>query len=249
MSCHSLTSRLALGDDLLEDHAAEGFSGVIIIGMARPKQSHRTMLFDLWEINYFADYTDHEFAVWLAGFFDGEGCVHLPPKTGIEVTIANTDINVIYSIHRRLGIGTLEEVTFSNENWRTKYCWRIRRADEAATLFRHIRLYSTIKADAIDRAMERIIPIAQKRASLDERNDEALALAAEGVPYPEIARRLKMSRTRVGTLVYEAKAGKGRIGRRARKEFSSWTEKGAKAKANVTTTSTRLSTKRSKAVD
>ena len=102
----------------------------------------------------FENWNDDQFAAWLAGFFDGEGCVYIPQTPGIELSIANTNREVIEAIHRRLAIGIIMEVTFDQEGWKTKYHWRVRTYDEAYALLKIIRPYLTIKASKADQAIE-----------------------------------------------------------------------------------------------
>jgi len=67
---------------------------------------------DQWSgVYYFHGWTDREFWPWLAAFIDGEGHIARPAKTGLVLSIANTDRDVIESIRHRVKLGDVEMVT------------------------------------------------------------------------------------------------------------------------------------------
>lgn len=145
-------------------------------------------------------WSDDVFAAWLAGYFDGEGSVHLP-AVGIDVSIASTDRPVIEAIFRRLDIGTIQQVTFDQPGWNTKYHWRVRNYPHAERLLRLMLPYLTIKAEAARRALVAIDERQGSRRAKRERNEEILRLVAAGVRRREIADRFGVSISYVGWLV------------------------------------------------
>lgn len=151
-------------------------------------------MFDTW--------TDDQFAAWLAGFFDGEGCIQVP-KVGIDVSIAGTERAVIEAIQTKLGVGTITEVTYDRPEWRTKYHWRVRNYPQAQMVLRMMRPFLTIKAAKADEALVRTAAWGTKRSNLAERNRRILELAAEGMPYNQISKMFGLdSRSRtVGYIV------------------------------------------------
>jgi DNA-binding CsgD family transcriptional regulator len=133
-------------------------------------------------------WSEEQFICWLAGFFDGEGCIHLPPR-GIDVSIASTDRAVIEAIQAHTCIGVINVVTYDRAEWRTKYHWRVRNLPEAGALLRRLRPFLFIKAAQAYLAIQRCDAWDAKRVSLAARNAEIIALAGSGVSHREISRR------------------------------------------------------------
>ncbi|RJQ10892.1 MAG: hypothetical protein C4551_01930 [Bacillota bacterium] len=146
-------------------------------------------MFDTW--------TDDQFYAWLAGFFDGEGCIHIPNQPGIDVSISNTSQALIEAIRVRVGLGIIEEITFSKENWRTKYSWRVRRYSEAESLLLRIRPFLTIKAAKADEALAYMRPKLDKVIKRHQLYIEVGELIDSGVPRSEVAERFGMTRKMV----------------------------------------------------
>lgn len=144
-------------------------------------------MFDAW--------TDDQFTAWLAGFFDGEGCIHIPKSgVGIDCSIASTTRDVIEAVHARLSLGTTEQVAFDRENWKTKYVWRVRRYSEAEIIISRMRPFLTIKAAKADEALEYL---ALKQEPIRARHHlylEIGALIDSGVPRREVAERYGIQR-------------------------------------------------------
>lgn len=140
----------------------------------------------------FKGWTDDQFSAWLAGFFDGEGCIYLSPKgTGVELSIANTVQEVIVGICERLQCGIITAVEFNEERWRTKYHWRVRNYADAEHVLSLIRPYLVVKQVKADEALERIRHSAWR--GYKQRDQEIIALAKEGHAYTELAERFRLS--------------------------------------------------------
>ena len=135
----------------------------------------------------FETWSDEQFAAWLAGFFDGEGCVYIPEKTGIALSISNTVRDVIFAIRNRLQIGTITETTFSNMNWRTKYSWQVKTYKEAGAFLKLIRPFLTIKAAKADEAMARIEASQARFRTRYERNKKMIELVESGMTHKDVA--------------------------------------------------------------
>jgi alkanesulfonate monooxygenase SsuD/methylene tetrahydromethanopterin reductase-like flavin-dependent oxidoreductase (luciferase family) len=149
----------------------------------------------------FEHFTDEQFACWLAGFFDGEGCVYLPKGSGVALIIANTNEAVIRAIHGRLGIGVVTTTTFDNPRWKTKYTWETKRYDEAGAFLRAVRPFLTIKAPKADDALAKIdAALARQQAMLD-RNRAIVEAVDAGGTHAEVAKRFGIHRTGVTALV------------------------------------------------
>ena len=148
----------------------------------------------------FDDWFEGDFTRWLAGFFDGEGCIYLPKRSGIALNISNTCEDVIRSIHDSLGIGVVITSTFDNPKWKTRFSWECRRYDEAKIVLDRLYPYLTIKKAKADVALARI------RASMDrtqaklERSQAILDAINTGEHYQVIADRFGVSYTAVNSL-------------------------------------------------
>lgn len=135
---------------------------------------------------------DTQFACWLAGFFDGEGCIHIP-KFGVEVSIASTDRAVIEAIQQRTGIGVVVVVTYDKVEWKTKYHWRVRNYPQAGAILRFMRPFLAIKGAKADEALVRTDKWDQKRALLKQRNQEILDMVASGKTCKETGKYFGLS--------------------------------------------------------
>lgn len=133
-------------------------------------------------------WTEEQFTCWLAGFFDGEGCIHLPAR-GIEVSIASTDPASVRAIQARMGIGVITVVTYDKAEWRTKYHWRVRNLPDAHAILSRLYPFLTIKAVKAALALKRCDEWRTKSAALAARNVEITALAQSGISHREISRR------------------------------------------------------------
>lgn len=139
--------------------------------------------------------TDAEFTCWLAGFFDGEGCIYLSRRTrAIELSIANTDKAVIEFIQSRLARGTVTVVTYSRPEWKTKYHWRLRNLPEAFALLTRLRPYLKIKGAKADEALGRCADYLNDRKRIDARNAEIIHLVESGMTCVEVSKRFGLSR-------------------------------------------------------
>lgn len=154
----------------------------------------------------FDHWTDDQFRTWLAGYFDGEGCIHIPKVTGIAISIASTNREVIEAIHVRTGIGTVQHVVFDRENWKDKFDWRVRRYGEANTFLNWVRPFLTIKAPKADEALAYIHQKTEPLRQLQRLHEEVVDLVAFGFPRSEIAMMYGVDRKRVDSL-YRYSAG------------------------------------------
>lgn len=152
---------------------------------------------------YFHGWDSYRFGAWLAGFFDGEGTVYLG-KAGITVSVANTNRDVIESIARWMGVGTIEVRPPQKAGWNQTYIWRVRNYIDARMVLLTIRPYLTIKAADADRAISRIADFVARRRAAADRNDEILRLVAAGRTHKSIGERFGISRTSVTQVVIAA---------------------------------------------
>ena len=140
----------------------------------------------------FQDWTDERFAAWFAGFFDGEGCIHLPPKgIGVEVTVANTVEGVITGICERLQCGIITAVEFNEDRWKTKYHWRVRNYADAESVILVMYPHLVIKQAKADEALNRIRNSTGR--TIKGRNQKIIDLAKEGYDYNELAEQFRLS--------------------------------------------------------
>ena len=97
----------------------------------------------------------HDFVVWFAGFFDGEGCLSLKTDKHYELTVTqNKDIGkrVINEIHMRLQMGTVTHRTRgrSSEEW----CFHINRHDSLTWILTEIMPYLRVKCEKAKQVLQ-----------------------------------------------------------------------------------------------
>jgi hypothetical protein len=153
-------------------------------------------------VDYFWDWPDRHFLPWLAGFFDGEGCVYMKPgQIGIEVSIVNTDLDAIHAIHKRLGFGEVEVQREAGPRNKKSIYWRARKMHEVRKFLIMVRPYLTVKATRADRAIRRIVESVKRQLDLAEREKIIRQMRAEGLSQYAIATRLGMTRTNVSRIL------------------------------------------------
>ena len=98
-------------------------------------------------------------AAYLAGFFDGEGCIGYynanpdpegTPYYHVSVNIVNTDPRPINWIRELLGFGRAKAVNFADNKRRTAYQWQISKRSEVKTFLDIVRSHLIVKAEQAD---------------------------------------------------------------------------------------------------
>lgn len=160
----------------------------------------------------FSKMADNEFYAWMAGFFDGEGCIYFPKSLGVvEISVGNTDRAVIFAIKKRVGYGGIHSQK-QRENWKRKYAWRVRRYRDARDLLLKIGPYLTIKAAVAKQALFRIDQLTRKLMVREVRNEHLLELFLTGRTRSEVAETMGMKQANVNVIILSALTGRS-IGR------------------------------------
>jgi hypothetical protein len=68
-------------------------------------------------------------AAYMAGFYEGEGCIDRTSKYGFRITIANTDLDVLQKFKKFAGCGTINPSKKYKSHH--KDCWKYRVAKKA----------------------------------------------------------------------------------------------------------------------
>ncbi len=88
---------------------------------------------------------------YIAGFFDGEGSVHVRPNgTGAVLAFYNTNRRVIEEIQSFLGAGVIREMPQKNPRHRTLYSLNIVAHDELLRVTSELVRYSFMKRDQLN---------------------------------------------------------------------------------------------------
>lgn len=153
------------------------------------------------QVNFFADWSDRDFTIWLAAFLEGEGCIYLANGPGVEITIANTNRDVIESIRLRTGCGSVTEVTFDRAAWKTKYLWRARRWRDVRKLLVDLMPFLTFKRAKALAALEKLSHLSREESARVELIDKVLALRDKGLTQQQIADRVGCTRSNVSILL------------------------------------------------
>ena len=64
--------------------------------------------------------------LYIAGFFDGEGCIHQNSEETIEIGITNTNKDSLDFIKDYFRFGMIQTYFPKNPKWKTRYTWRVR---------------------------------------------------------------------------------------------------------------------------
>ena len=95
---------------------------------------------------------------YLAGFYEGEGCIEQTSTYGFRINILSTDFDVIERIHQTFG-GTLNQVKQQAKHHKPCWKWRLGRNEQVYDLLVRMlpylglrRSYDALNAlDTIDR--------------------------------------------------------------------------------------------------
>lgn len=69
---------------------------------------------------------------WLAGLFEGEGCMSLNPQGRPTIRLGMTDEDVVRKFHSIVGIGTVKAAKNPTNGGKTMWCWGTGRCEDAA---------------------------------------------------------------------------------------------------------------------
>ena len=150
---------------------------------------------------FFSEMPDHQFNCWLAGYFDGEGCIYIPKGNGIELSISSVVPSIIRSLHTRLRLGRVYLTTYTHRRWHTKYSLRVRTYSEAEQFLERIKPFLTIKSPKADEALARIRPKITAEAHRRSRNQQIFDLWQSGMSYLDIGRQVSLQKDTVGQVV------------------------------------------------
>lgn len=67
--------------------------------------------------------TETEWA-WLAGLFEGEGCISFTGRASVTLNLSMTDLDVVTRAHGVAGVGSFMGVV-ERENRKPLHCWRV----------------------------------------------------------------------------------------------------------------------------
>jgi hypothetical protein len=108
----------------------------------------------------FDGWAEEVLLAYLAGLFDGEGCVMIAkkktrgvsPSFGLNVSLSNTDGRVTQLLKQRFG-GYVKYAPDRRPNHRACYFWCLSGARMGAAFLQSIRPYTVIKSEQIDLAL------------------------------------------------------------------------------------------------
>lgn len=112
---------------------------------------------------------------YLAGLFDGEGCVFISrkkstgvnPSYGVSVSISNCHRGILELLRRAYG-GYVKHYNETRPNQRDWFTWQLSGGKMAASFLTAIRPYSIIKAEEIDLALEFALRVTPKTSRLTD---------------------------------------------------------------------------------
>lgn len=95
------------------------------------------------------------FWAWLAGFFDGEGCIAtvIKPSPALWLKIGQKDRRVLHHIKKNLGVGNI--YSCYNKTWdSTTYIYAVGRKEDSIRIYKHILPYAVYKRKPIKLAVQ-----------------------------------------------------------------------------------------------
>lgn len=149
-----------------------------------------------------SEFTQEEFAAYLAGFIDGEGCVWISKSFGhVELNLANTHLPVLEEFRERIGFGSIawqqQKAHYKKRYVLTfKNLESVRHVLEIARPFMHIKAGKADQAIAIAKDHDRLARI------IDERNDAVRLAVAGGEMQKHVANRFRISQQSVSAILH-----------------------------------------------
>jgi hypothetical protein len=151
--------------------------------------------------------SEREFNIWLAGFFDGEGCVYFPKPGygGMRVTLANTIKSVIFGIFDRIKLGTIEICKYDLKKWKDKNLLILNRYSDCHKFLKRIQPFLTLKKEKADFGIAKCEAYFKKVNERHKNIRRAIRLFEGGMRKADIARVIGTSDTNICGWIKRAK--------------------------------------------
>lgn len=94
-----------------------------------------------------------EFWAYMAGFFDGEGCLHLQKTGGVIMSVTQVNRTPLDFIIGKTGFGKVDvdEVSKKNPKWHDSHTWRVTDPFIIWWFLKNMRPYLQVKNDEVRR--------------------------------------------------------------------------------------------------
>jgi hypothetical protein len=138
------------------------------------------------------DWSDIEFAAYVAGFTDGEGWMAAPPEGGLRIVLANCERIVLERMRDRLGFGAIRS-QIQKPHWRERHVLVISNATDCETFLRMTLPYLIIKRRTAEAMLTRCDEWRAAIAAFNERNRLIREAIASGERQKDIAARFGVS--------------------------------------------------------
>lgn len=107
-------------------------------------------------------------ATWIAGLFEGEGCILLFP-TRAEIKLSMTDFDVVYRLAELTGVGYFQTKQYGNPKHKRQLRWSITRKTDVFDFLRVIRPWlGGRRGDMADAALATITEHPQRWSQSNE---------------------------------------------------------------------------------
>lgn len=148
------------------------------------------------------DFSDQQFAAYLAAFMDGEGNIDMPKdRMGVTLCLANTFLPGLEAIQERLGYGVISWQQ-QKKHWQKRYTWKAKNAHDCRLFLTLVRPYLQIKSHAADRALAMIAEMARRAEAVETRDNAVCAAAKAGAKKQDVAKQFGISKQSVSRILH-----------------------------------------------
>lgn len=146
------------------------------------------------------NWTDDQFAAYLAAFTDGEGCIRLENGKYVNIYLANCHLGVLTEIRNRLGCGHIHSQQ-QKTHWSVRYRLKISLARDCRDFLNRVRPFLIIKAQIADKALARISEMEQVWVRRNERNGKIRTAVESGQIRKAVSRQYGVSPQRIAAIM------------------------------------------------
>ncbi|MFA6135907.1 MAG: LAGLIDADG family homing endonuclease [Candidatus Paceibacterota bacterium] len=132
---------------------------------------------------------------YIAGFFDGEGCISHNGK-GYRIAISQTNQEVLDGIVKFSKVGYVCKITKRKSHWKDSWIYYISKQDDVLYFLKRIFDYLIVKNAIAKKVIPELSKYAKKRnvkiSVMEHKKAKALEMRTSGASYREIGKQLNL---------------------------------------------------------
>ena len=132
---------------------------------------------------------------YIAGFFDGEGCITFNGK-GFRIAVAQTNFEVLERIKKFVGLGFIIKPTKRKAHWKDSWVYYIARQKDIYIFLRKILKHLVVKRQLAEITIPKLKTIIDNQQRRIDRRQKLVRISRklrkEGLTFRAIGKKLKI---------------------------------------------------------